>query len=264
MTTMEYFENPRGPGKPLVLAHRGYCRGALDGVRLEGLENTLESFRAAQELGVAHLETDVRLTADGEIICFHDPILDRITDRTGAVERLSWEEIRQAKVRGRVPVARLADVVDLLPQARFNIDVKDAAAAQPLAALIEEKNLQDRVLVASFSDGSRKAVTSRVAWPVAGSAGQATTAAFLLGRFLPEKIAAALVSDVDAFQVPENFGKVPVVTHDFVDRAHALGKQVHVWTVNDEADMRRLLDLGVDGIVTDRPDLALRVVDERF
>ncbi|MFJ3957368.1 glycerophosphodiester phosphodiesterase [Arthrobacter sp. NPDC090010] len=264
MSIKEYFRNPRGEGKPLVLAHRGYCRGTLDGVRLEGLENTLESFRAALELGVTHLETDVRLTADGELLCFHDPILDRVTDKPGVVSRMSWEEIRQAKVRGRVPVARLADVVDLLPTARFNVDVKDAEAAQPLAALIEEKNLQDRVLVASFSDATRRAVTRRVAWPVASSAGKTSTAALVAGKVLPGGWLSALVDDVDAFQVPEKSGRIPVVTQAMVDRAHGLGKQVHVWTVNEEEDMVRLLDLGVDGLVTDRPDLALRVVDQRF
>ncbi|MDP5226952.1 MULTISPECIES: glycerophosphodiester phosphodiesterase family protein [Arthrobacter] len=260
MNVKEYFRNPLGEGKPLILAHRGYRRGTLDGVPLEGLENTLQSFRAARELGVTHLETDLRLSADGEILCFHDPILDRVTDRTGVVSRLSWDEIRTARVRGRVPVPRLADVVDLLPDARFNLDVKDAAVAQPLAALIEEKNLQDRVLVTSFSDGVRKAVTNRVAWPVATSAGKASTAALLFGKALRPGWLESLLAGVDAFQVPEKSGRITVVTREFVERAHELGKQVHVWTVNEEADMTRLLDLGVDGLVTDCPEVALRLL----
>ena len=137
-----------------------------------------------------------------------------------------------------------------------------------MAAAIERHGLHDRVLVASFSDRRRRAVLKLLSRPVAGSAGIASTALFaLLGPVLPAPllrvVAARALRGVNALQVPVRYGAVTVVTPTFIQRAHGLGLEVHVWTINEAAEMRRLLDLGVDGIVTDRADILKAVLSER-
>lgn len=245
---------------PMAFAHRGFS--------LNGLENTLTAFRAAWDLGFTHLETDVRATHDGALVAFHDDRLDRVTDRSGVLAALSWTEVSAAKIRGsagadeRVPL--FAELAEELPDARFNVDVKSADAVVPFAEVIERMRLHDRVLVTSFSDARRRAVLARLSRPVASSAGMRTAAAFrLVGPAIPGAAARRLLRDVDALQVPERYGAVRVVTPGFVDRAHAAGLQVHVWTINAAEDMNRLLDLGVDGLLTDRADVLRAVLEAR-
>lgn len=241
---------------PMAFAHRGFSPA--------GLENTLTAFRAAWELGFTHLETDVHATADGVLVAFHDDTLDRVTDRSGAITALTWAEVSRARVGESERVLRFEELAEELPDACFNVDVKTAAAIVPLANGIERLRLHDRILVASFSDARRRAVLARLSRPVASSAGMRTTALLTMGG--PAFPLAALrrpLRDVDCFQVPERRGRLRIVTPRFVARAHALGRQVHVWTVNDVADMERLLDLGVDGILTDRSDLLRGVLESR-
>jgi glycerophosphoryl diester phosphodiesterase len=242
------------------MAHRGFSR--------DGLENSMAAFRAAVELGYRYLETDVHTTADGVVLVFHDETLDRVTDGRGRVAGLTAAEVAGARIGGREPVPTFDDLVSGLPGVRLNVDVKDWNSVRGLAAAIERHGAHDRVLVTSFSDRRRRAVLRLLSRPVASSAGVVSVALFtVLGRLLPgpvfTRVLGRVLHDVHALQVPVRYGALEVVTPGFVRRAHALGLVVHVWTVNDPAEMRRLLQLGVDGIVTDRADLLRDVLIER-
>lgn len=244
---MSYLHTEHGA---LILAHRGFSR--------DGLENSMAAFGAARALGLRHVETDAHATADGVAVALHDERLDRTTDATGAVGDLPWSAVRRARIGGREQVPLLADVLGTWPDLCVNIDVKTAAAIPAVAHAIEATASWDRVCVTSFSTARRRRTVALLSRPVTTSAGTAEMVAFLLaGR------ARRALRRVDALQVPERFGAVRVVDARTVGAAHAAGRQVHVWTVNDPADMHRLLDLGVDGLVTDRCDLARDVLVER-
>lgn len=244
------------PG-PLAFAHRGFTP--------EGLENSMVAFSAAVELGYRYLETDVRATRDGVPVTFHDGTLDRVTDRTGRIAEQPWVEVRKARIGGIEPVTRLEDVLDAWPDVRLNIDVKDAAAVAPVARAIDRTGAHDRVCIASFSDRRRRDVLRRLAAPVATSGGRPTVASFRVaaGAAALARFVARTLQQVDCLQVPERLGPIPVVTAGTVTAAHAAGKHIHVWTVNDEAAMHRLLDRGVDGLITDRADLLREVMRTR-
>jgi glycerophosphoryl diester phosphodiesterase len=246
------------------MAHRGFS--------LAGLENTLAAFRAAVELGYSHLETDVHTTSDGELFLFHDRTLDRVTDGHGKIHDLTAVEVRRVRIGGTEPVPTFDEVVAAFPQARFNLDVKDWHSVPSVVAAIERYSVHDRVLIASFSDRRRRAVLKQLSRRTASSAGTMANALFLVrapllsAPVLGSPARAALrraLRDVDALQVPVRYRAIPVVTAGFVRRAHRLGLYVHVWTINDPAEMHRLLDLGVDGIVSDRADLLKDVLQAR-
>ncbi|BCW03918.1 glycerophosphodiester phosphodiesterase [Arthrobacter sp. NtRootA1] len=246
--TLPYFLRKDGTVGPLALAHRGFS--------MNGLENSMAAFRAAVELGNLHLETDVHTTSDGVLLVFHDSSLDRVTDSSGRIAELTAAEVAQARIGGVEPVPTFDELVAAFPDARLNLDVKDWNSVKPMAEAIEKHGIHRRVLVTSFSDRRRRAVLKLLSQPTASSAGSSLTALFvLLGPVLPARLARKVLTGVDAFQVPVRYGRVPVVTSGFVRRAHRLGIQVHVWTINEPAEMGRLLDLGVDGIVSDRLDL---------
>lgn len=246
--------------RPIAMAHRGFSRA--------GLENSMAAFRAAVDLGYQYLETDVHTTADGVLLLFHDDTLDRVTNGRGRISELTAAEVAAARIGGSEPLPLFDELLTAFPSVRVNLDVKDRGSVQSLAAGIERHGAHDRVLVASFSDRRRRAVLKLLSRPVVSSAGMVTNALFvLLGPVLPAAwLRFALrgpLRDVQALQVPVRYGAVRVVTPAYVRRAHGLGLVVHVWTINDPAEMHRLLDLGVDGIVTDRADLLKRVLLER-
>lgn len=253
----------------VAMAHRGFSGANGD----HRLENSLAAFKAAAALGLGYVETDVHATADGVLLAFHDETLDRVTDATGRVCALPWSTVRQARIGGQEPIPRLDELLEELPSLRVNIDVKSHSAIGPTISVIERHRAHDRVCIASFSDSRRRAVVDALSRPVATSGGQRAVASFVLGRRwisprlearLPERLAdLAIDRGLDALQVPERAGVVPVVTAGFVRAAHARGLQVHVWTVDDEVSMNRLLDLGVDGLISDRADILKRVLQQR-
>ncbi|QIQ05820.1 glycerophosphodiester phosphodiesterase [Streptomyces liangshanensis] len=228
------------PG-PIPFAHRG---GAAD-----GLENTAAAFRRAESLGYRYFETDVHATADGRLVAFHDTTLDRVTDGHGRIADLPWEEVRQARVAGKEPLPLFADLLDEFPEARWNVDIKAAPALVPLVDLIRRTGCWDRVCVGSFSE-RRVAAAARLAGPrLATSYGVRGVLGLRLRSYgLPFPVRAGAVSA----QVPEAQSGVPVVDERFVRAAHARGLQVHVWTINEADRIDALLDLGVDGIMTDQ------------
>ncbi|MEU0475407.1 glycerophosphodiester phosphodiesterase [Streptomyces olivaceus] len=239
------------PG-PLAFAHRG---GAAD-----GLENTLRQFRRAVGTGYRYIETDVHATRDGKLVAFHDATLDRVTDGAGGIADLRWEEVRHARVAGEEPVPLFQELLEALPGVRWNIDVKAEPALRPLLELIGRTNAWDRVCVGSFSE-ARVVRAQRLA-----GARLATSYGIrgVLGlRLRSWGFPAAARRSAVAAQVPETQSGVPVVDRRFVQTAHARGLQVHVWTVNDPGRMHRLLDLGVDGIMTDHIDVLRKVMEDR-
>lgn len=260
--SLPFFANPDAAGNqlPIAMAHRGFSH--------DGLENSMAAFRAAVGLGYRYLETDVHTTSDGVLLLFHDATLDRVTEGQGKVSGLTAAEIAQVLIGGREPIPTFDGLVAELPGVRLNLDVKDWDSVRSTAAAIERHQAHDRVLVTSFSDRRRRAVLRLLSRPVAASAGVASIAAFtLLGPLLPGPVFRWLMrrvlNDVQALQVPVRRGSIEVVTPGFIRRAHRLGLVVHVWTINDPAEMRRLLDLGVDGLVSDRADLLRGVLTER-
>jgi glycerophosphoryl diester phosphodiesterase len=241
---------------PVALAHRGFAP--------DGRENSMAAFAAAVDLGYRYVETDVHATRDGVVLAFHDATLDRVTDGRGRVADPPWATARLARIGGTDPIPTLEDLLGTWPELRVNIDIKASRAISPTVEVIERTGAHDRVCIASFSDARRRAVVRALSRPVATSGGTSTTAAFLAAARLGSAAAVRrAVRDVDCLQVPERQGPVPVVTRRSVAAAHAAGVQVHVWTVNDPADMRRLLDLGVDGLVSDRADLLRDVLRQR-
>jgi glycerophosphoryl diester phosphodiesterase len=246
------------PGSVIAMAHRG---GALH-PEIPGAENTLHAFKHAVALGYRYLETDVHATSDGVVLAFHDEALDRVTDTEGVLSQLTADQVRIARIAGEHVVPTLAELLEEFPDCRFNIDIKSTSAVQPLAALLDQTASHDRVCVGSFSqrrlDAFRRASRGRVAT----SASPVEVALFLA---LPSGWAARLATRgrVSALQVPHRRGRLTVVTGSLVRRAHAAGAHVHVWTVDEPAEMDELLDLGVDGLITDRTDVLKEVLMAR-
>ncbi|MBE7371797.1 glycerophosphodiester phosphodiesterase family protein [Dermacoccus barathri] len=237
---------------PEALAHRGFSGGDD-----HTLENSMSAFDAAVRLGYRWVETDVHATADGVLLAFHDETLDRTTDARGVIAQLPWSVVSEARINGVEPIPRLDDLFTRHPQLCVNIDVKAAGAIEPLIACIEQHGAHDRVRVASFSEKRRRAVLSGLSRPVRSSPGQELMTALWVSAHVPvvgRMLFRRLAKGIDALQIPERHGRVRVLDRALLNAALAAGVEVHVWTVNERSDMERLLDFGVDGLVTDRAD----------
>ncbi|MEU3270145.1 glycerophosphodiester phosphodiesterase family protein [Saccharomonospora sp. NPDC006951] len=242
---------------PRAFAHRGWHVGEL-----AGMENSLPAFQRAAAEGYRYLETDVHATSDGVVVVHHDAALNRTTDGTGPIVRQPWSVVRRAKVGGKAPVSRLEELLEELPEAYFNIDVKSDAAVEPFVEIIRRANAFDRVGVAAFSD-ARLARLRKLGGPgLATSLGPRSVAMLWAGGWLPFLRLGAFSRGVMA-QVPVLHGRMKVVDRSFLRAAGRAGIEVHAWTINDKGNMRTLLDLGVQGIVTDRPDLLRELLIER-
>ncbi|MGC5012262.1 glycerophosphodiester phosphodiesterase family protein [Streptosporangium sp. DT93] len=233
------------PG-PLAFAHRG---GAS-----EGRENTFAAFERAVRLGYTYLETDAHATADGVLLAFHDHTLDRVTDRRGRIAELPYRAVRQARIGGVDEIPLMEDLLGAWPEARFNIDVKEAAAVAPLAEAIRRTSSHDRICLTSFSEERlqrARAAIGRDVCSALGPRGVATLRAAATTSGYGRLLARLTRAGIPCAQVPVGFRGLRITTPSLIRTAHALGMQVHVWTVNDTTAMRRLLDLGVDGLMTD-------------
>lgn len=252
------------PDAPRVLAHRGLV--TPDAAEHGVVENSFAAVASAHAAGAAYVESDCHLTADGEVVLFHDDDLRRVADDPRAIADVRLHELEDL-MSERGGLITLAQALEAFPEVRFNLDVKAAAAADGVGRLVASH--ADRVLVTSFSDERRLAALAAAeaagaARRPATSPGSATVARLLAALALRRsRRVRALLDGLDALQIPERQGPVRVVTPGLVRAAHAAGVEVHVWTVNAEDDMARLLDAGVDGLVTDRADAALALVNER-
>jgi glycerophosphoryl diester phosphodiesterase len=234
------------PG-PIPFAHRG---GASDNP-----ENTMPAFQHAVDLGYTYLETDVHATRDGVLVAFHDDSLERTTDRTGTINDLPWSEVSRARVDGREPIPLFEGLMEQFPDARVNIDCKADSGVHSLIASLKRLDCLDRVLLGGFSDARLRRFRSEFGAALCTSFGPQQVAALRLSGRVPWGGQAA--------QVPVRQGRLTIVNGQFVGRAHRLGLHVHVWTIDDADEMRRLLDLGVDGLMTDRPQILKDVLIER-
>jgi glycerophosphoryl diester phosphodiesterase len=233
---------------PIAFAHRGFARG--------GDENSLAAFQRAVDAGARYLETDVRVTRDGVAVAFHDATLDRVTDGRGRLDQLPWEIVRRARIAGREPVPLLADLLTAWPEARVNVDVKSRDAIEPVIAVIRRTRARDRVCVAALSTARIAAVRRGLGPAVCTAYGPAAVLSLRALGWARDRGARCV-------QAPARVGGQPFVTARFVAAARARGLPVHSYTVNDVAEMHRLLDLGVGGVMTDRFDVLRRVLTER-
>ncbi len=248
------------PG-PLALAHRG---GAA-----EVPENSRAALDHAARLGYRYVETDLHRTADGVVVLLHDPTVDRVTDGTGPLATMTWAQAARLRDRSGGRLVRLDEALEQFPDLRFNIDLKEDAVVAPALRVLTAAGALDRVCLASFSDRRLRVARRLADGRVATSLGRGETTRLVVAASLgapatgvPRPTGTGAGHAV-CVQVPRSHRGVPVVTPAFVARAHALGLQVHVWTIDDAPTMHRLLDLGVDGIVTDRPTVLRHVLRVR-
>ncbi|MGZ5368469.1 MAG: glycerophosphodiester phosphodiesterase [Aeromicrobium sp.] len=253
LSEYEYFDAPT----PLPLAHRG---GALLPAN-EGIENSLTAFQNAAALGYRYMETDVHCSADGVVYAFHDDNLERLTGDPSVIRELPASGIDEARLSGREAIPRMGDVLEALPDARFNIDIKADSAVDPTLDLIEAHGAVNRVCFASFSHVRLQRIRARL--PYAASSFSPKEVAWLKLAASPLGQGYGARRGGVCAQVPIRQGRITIVTRRFLARAHALGIQVHVWTIDDPAEMTYLLDLGVDGLVSDRIDLLKDVLVAR-
>lgn len=252
--------------RPLVIAHQG-GDGVWPG-------ETMLAYQSATELGADVLEMDIHITADGELILMHDETVDRTTDGTGEIETMTLADLKKLDAaydwtpdegqtypyRGKgVTVATLKEVFEAFPEMRMTIEIKktNASMAMPFCDLIREYNMQDNILAASFHDERLKEFRKECPEVATSSAKNETTVFVLLtksflGGFYSPKF--------HSLQVPEESGGITVMTPSFVRAAHARNLAVEPWTINDEETMREFIEWGVDGIITDRPDILLKVL----
>lgn len=234
---------------PIALAHRGGGDPRY--------ENTWRAFEDAIALGYRYIETDAQVTADGQVVLFHDDDLARVSDRPGRIGALPFREVRAARVGGTESIPLLADVLATWPDLRLNVDVKTDAVVAPFAEVIRRAGAHERVCVASFSDRRITRAARLIGDRACLSAGPAAVAALRLLAAVPgiARLPGGPLPDVvqvpDAVPMPLRAGRLPVLTRRFVDLLHARGILVHVWTVNDPARMGDLLDAGVDGVISD-------------
>ena len=238
------------PG-PLAFAHRGGA-GSWP-------ENTMPAFEGAVAMGYRYLETDVHVTSDGVLVAFHDDSLDRVTDRQGKICDLPWSEVQRARVDGREPIPRFEDLLGAWPDVRINVDPKADRAVEPLAEVLVRGHAIERVCIGAFSDRRLARLRARLGPRLCTSMGpvgvarlRAASAGLPVGHLT-----------VPCAQVPVRAGRVTIVDERLVATAHDLGVQIHVWTIDDRAEMERLLDLGVDGIMTDDPATLRSVLEDR-
>ncbi len=215
------------------------------------------AFASAVALGYRYLETDVRVTSDRVLVAFHDEILDGVSDGAGRLAELPWAEVRRARVQGE-PIPLLEDLLGAWPEARVNIDAKADDAVPALVEAIDRTSAHARVCVGSFVDRRVDRLQAETGGRVCTWMGRKQIVRLRLASLgLPASTFAPCA------QVPVRHGRVPVVDRRFVDAAHRHGVAVQVWTVNQRAEMERLLDLGVDGILSDRPTLLKQVLVDR-
>jgi len=247
------------PSKYPYLEHGGLLAFAHRGGALEAPENTLKAFEYAAGLGYAYIETDAYATRDGVLVSFHDDRLDRVTTSKGKIEELTWDELKPARIDGKEPIPLMEELLSRWPQMRVNIDPKHDQAVAPLIELIRRMGVEDRVCIGSFSGKRIRQVQDAFDGRVCTSLGPAGVLK-LKSASLGLPFGAMREG---CAQVPVVANGVTVVTRRFVEAAEARNMQVHVWTIDDEAEMNRLIDIGVHGLMTDRPSLLKKVLVER-
>lgn len=248
--------------RPIVLAHRG---GAD-----EYPENSVEAFEGMQSQGFNYIETDAHSTADGVLVLIHDPLLDRTTNGSGPISLKDWADVKELHDESGNTPMKLEDALEQFPNIDFNIDIKANSALDPMVRLLRSGRYNDRVLIASFSEKRLRRIRKHVPG-IATSMGTAAVTRLFLASKAPKKLLKTLMRGVPGprngavcVQIPTSFRGIPILSKDLVDLAHEHGIAVHVWTINEVKDMIEILDMGVDGIITDRPNLARNLLNTRY
>jgi glycerophosphoryl diester phosphodiesterase len=238
---------------PWAIAHRGGAALAQ--------ENSLAAFALASALGVRYLETDIRLTCDGHLVCFHDDTLERVTSATGPVRAKSLHELRALRINGIEPIPTFDEALDAFPNQCFTVDPKDHAGIEPLVKSLQRKGVAERVCIAGAWDGWLGHIRSEVPEVKTALGWRALTALLMCARTgvrPPKALATAPFA-----HVPVKLGRVPIFVERLVEMSQEMGVRVVTWTVDEPLVMRRLLDAGVDAIITDRPDVLREVLVSR-
>ena len=215
----------------------------------EKTENTLEAFQYSSDLGFVFMETDVQATSDGEVVIFHDSDLKRVAGLNKRVSDLTFKEIKAVDLiyGGRIP--SLEETLSSFPNLRFNIDIKVDSAVDQTIKIVNNFNAFNRVCLAAFSSKRLNRIRELTDTSLCSSMGQAEIVKLLLSSYgLNFRESPGLCAQVPVSQ----FG-IPIVTKRFIKKVHDLNKLIHVWTIDETQEMYRLIDLGVDGLMTDKP-----------
>lgn len=247
-TTHPFFDHPG----PLPLAHQG--GGA------EEVENSARAFAHAAALGYRYLDVDLQATADEVLVAHHDETLERLTGLPGAMEDYTWRELADARLPNGEPLVRFEELLEAHPYARWNIEIKNEAASGPTVDLVRARGLADRVCLGAISDlrmfrirRSASGIRPAYAAPLGAT----------LWLKLTSRVPLPFVGPADATLAPVRDRGVPILDQRFVDRAHRAGVLVIAWTIDKPDEMHRLIDVGVDGILTDAPTVLRSVLTDR-
>ncbi len=251
VTGFAFLDRPEPSAYPLAFAHRG---GAG-----EAEENTPAAFENSVALGFRYIETDVQHSRDGVPVVFHDATLDRLTEVQGLLCERSWDELRQIRTRGGQHLMRLEDLLSAWPGVRFNVEPKSDGVVEPLAEALRRCDAVERVCVGSFNESRVQRLRSLLGPALCWSPSHGGVfRLWLAGWGLPFQ-----EPPFPVVQVPQRHKGIPVVTPRFMRAAHSRGVHVHVWTVDRREEMKALLDLGVDGLMSDYPTLLRQVLREQ-
>jgi glycerophosphoryl diester phosphodiesterase len=245
------------------LEHDGILAFAHRGGAGRWPENTMPAFQGAVDLGYRYIETDVHATRDGVLLAFHDDQLDRVTDHVGVIAELDFAEVARARVSGLEPIPRFEELLLAWPDIRINIDPKRDNAVGPLIRVLKDCDAIDRVCVTSFSDARIATIREALGPTLCTGAGPLATTRLRFGSWSGPLgfLWGGFVSG--CAQIPVTQYGIRLVDERLVFFAHAKGLQVHVWTIDDPIEMNRLIDLGVDGLMTDQPAVLKQVLLER-
>lgn len=248
------------PAKFAYLEHDGLLAFAHRGGAIDYPENTMAAFQAAVDMGYRYIETDAYATRDGVLLSFHDDRLDRVTNQTGAIEALDYATVKTALIEGREPIPLMEDLLGTFPETRFNIDPKHDACVEPLIEAIRRTNSIDRVGIGSFSDKRLQQMRNALGPKLCTSMGPWATARM---RFTAWGVPLGRFEAFGCVQIPVVQFGVTLADRSFVEACHERNLQVHIWTIDDPAEMNRLIDLGVDGLMTDKPAVLKEVLEAR-
>ncbi|MDO4916129.1 MAG: glycerophosphodiester phosphodiesterase family protein [Rothia sp. (in: high G+C Gram-positive bacteria)] len=252
-------------------AHRGYAQDVP--------ENTLAAFAAAQKFGVEWMEIDVNTTADGVVIVFHDFTLNRVAGVPGKVAEKTWQEIQQITLKGGHKIPSLAQVLQEFPQLKFNIDVKDEGSMRELPAVVAQAGAVDRVRIASFSERRRAGAVRALRKLLTGqkvktsASEMAIVGFYVIAHTVPSlwpvarAVGKIFIEPFDSLQIPPTYKvlgrEVKVATPALIDMAHRYGYTVQLWTIDCPKEMKFFMERGVDGIVTNRTDVLMKILSEK-
>jgi glycerophosphoryl diester phosphodiesterase len=255
MKTTRYLDTHPGT-RPRIFAHRGLT---FEGDSQIADENTMKSFELAISAGADYLESDIQVTKDQVPVLFHDGDLKRLLGKKSLISNLTLSQLKQIRLPNGGQIPTLSEALSAFPDAKFNLDLKTQAAEKIGIETILNLKAENRVLISSFSELSRKRALARTSTPLASSAGSSKVLAIYLSAMAAmEKALQRQLSGIDALQIPTNRYGIDFTHPRFLERILPSGVEVHYWTINEPSLMLELFALGAHGIVTDRADLAMK------